>query len=87
MNIDEGEIVKVENDDCSSRRPTLRIRRLYDDVKQKSSLKRTLAFFKTWSWLLVSILLLITILLTVINHFTENTNDDQGDINYELLNN
>ena len=84
MNIDEGEIVKVENDDCSSRRPTLRIRRLCDDVKQKSSLKRTLAFFKTWSWLLVSIFTIITILLSVINHFTENKKDDQGDKNYKL---
>ena len=80
MNIDEEEIVEVENDDNKLKKPTFRYRN--DDVKQKSSLKRTLAFLKTWSWLLVSILLLITILLMVINHFTETMKDDQGDKNH-----
>ena len=72
MNIDEGEIVEVENDDNKPKKPTFRYQGLYDDVGQKSSLKKTLAFFRTWSWLLVSVLLLITILLTVINYFTVN---------------
>ena len=66
MNIDEEEIVEVENDDSSDKKPTFRYRRLYDHVGQKSSIKKTLAFIRTWSWPLVWLLLL----LMVINYFT-----------------
>ena len=69
MDNDEGEIIDVENDDISEKKPTFRYRRLYDDVRQKSSLKKTLAFFKTWSWLLTSVLLLVLIVIMSINHF------------------
>ena len=69
MDNDEGEIIDVENDDISEKKPTFRYRRLYDDVRQKSALKKTLAFFKTWSWLLTSVLLLVLIVIMSINHF------------------
>ena len=69
MDNDEGEIIDVENDEISEKKPTFRYRRLYDDVRQKSSLKKTLAFFKTWSWLLTSVLLLVLIVIMSINHF------------------
>ena len=72
MEIDEGEIVQVVNDDSSDKKPTFRYRRLRDHVGQKSSFKKTLTFFKTWSLLLVSVLLLITILLMVTDHITVN---------------
>ena len=65
MNIDEEEIVEVENDDSSDKKPTFRYRRLYDHVGQKSSFKKALAFTRTWSWPLVLLLLL----LMVINYF------------------
>ena len=66
MNIDEEEIVEVENDSNSDKKPTFRYRRLYDHVGQKSSVKKTLAFIRTWTWPLVWLLLL----LMVINYFT-----------------
>ena len=70
MDNDEGEIIDVENDDdISEKKPTFRYRRLYDDVRQKSALKKTLAFFETWSWLLTSVLLLVLIVIMSINHF------------------
>ena len=65
----EGEIIDVENDENSEKKPTFRYRRLYDDVKQKSALKKTLAFIKTWSWLLTSVFLLVLILIMSINYF------------------
>ena len=66
METDAGEI------DNSEKKPIFRYRRLYDDFRQKSSIEKTLAFFKTWSWLLVLVLLLISIILMVINHFIVN---------------
>ena len=62
----ENETVEVDNDDNRDKKPTFRYRRLYDDVTQKSSLKKTLAFLKTWSWLLTLILLLISIIIICI---------------------
>ena len=73
MEIDDaGDIVEVENDDNSDKKTTFKYRRLYDDVRNKSALKKTLAFFKTWSWLFALVLLLISIILMAINYFTVN---------------
>ena len=70
MNKDENETVEeVENDDISDKKPIFRYRRLFDDVKQKSSLQKTVAFLKTWSWLLTSILLLIMIIIICTNYY------------------
>ena len=69
MENDDGEIIDVENDENIEKKPTFRYRRLYDDVRQKSPLKKTMAFFKTWSWLLTSVLLLVLILFMSINYF------------------
>ena len=69
MNNDENENVEVDNDDISDKKPTFRYRWLSDDVTQKSSLQKTVAFLKTWSWLLTSILLLIMIIIICTNYY------------------
>ena len=66
---DKNETVEVENDDISDKKPTFRYQRLYDDGRQQFSLQKTLAFLKTWSWLLTSILLLISIIIICINYY------------------
>ena len=68
MNNNENENVEVENDDISDKKPTFRYRRLFD-VTQKSSLQKTVAFLKSWSWLLTSILLLILIIIICTNYY------------------
>ena len=69
MKNDKNETVEVENEDVSDKKLTFRYQRLYDDVRQKFSLQKTLAFLKTWSWLLTSILLLISIVIIYINYY------------------
>ena len=68
MKNDENVEVEVENDDISDKKPTFKYQRLYDDDRQNFSLQKTLSFLQTWSWLLTSILLLISITIICINY-------------------
>ena len=69
MNNDKNERAEVENDYISEQ-ITFRNRGGIDAVyRQKSFREKTLAFLKTWSWLLTSILLLISIISICINYY------------------
>ena len=54
----KNETVEMEKDNISD----------INNDRHKYSFKKMLVFYKTWSWLLVSILLLIAILIVCINY-------------------